>query len=110
MKFSSDTLAKEQLSKDVIRQRLTGEKLECIIYTYEPGAQFAVHSHEAEQITVVLEGELVFTFEDEDVRLSAGEAVLIESKRPHGAFVPDTAKATKTYNLFSPVREQLPGG
>ena len=109
MKFSEASLATVQLSEMVKRQRITGEKLECIIYSYEPGAKFAVHQHEAEQLTVVLEGELVFTFDDEDVQLLAGEAVLIPGNTPHGAFVPKDALLTKTYNIFSPVRTALPG-
>ena len=108
MKFSDKSLIAVHLSERVKRQRVTGTNLECIIYTYKPGARFAVHQHEAEQLTIVLSGKLVFTFEDEDVHLAEGEALLIQSNKLHGAFVPRQASTTKTYNIFSPVRTDLP--
>lgn len=110
MKFSADLLSQEQLSDRVTRQRITGEKLECILYTYEAGAEFAMHQHEAEQITIVLEGELIFRFENEKIHLQAGEALFIESNRAHGAYVPSSSVVTKTYNVFTPVRNVLPRG
>ncbi len=108
MKFSAQSLNSDKLSDLVSRQRITGEKLECIIYSYKAGAEFAVHEHEAEQITLVLTGELIFTFADERVHLKAHEAILIPSYKAHGAFVPEGCPETTTYNMFSPVREQLP--
>ena len=60
MKFSMATLSTETVSEFVTRQRVCGEKLECILYAYKPGARFPVHDHESEQITYVLDGELVF--------------------------------------------------
>lgn len=108
MKFSAQSLDSDTLSALVSRQRTTGEKLECIIYTYKAGAEFAVHEHEAEQITIVLAGELMFTFADENVHLKAQEAILIPSYKAHGAYVPEGCPETITYNIFSPVREQLP--
>ncbi len=112
MKVELASLPRTQLSEQVERQRLTGELLEFIRYTYQPGAEFAVHQHEAEQLTIVLSGELVFTFPDtaEEVRLDAGEALLITSGRPHGAYVPETASTTVTHNIFHPVRQSLPQG
>jgi len=108
MKFSTQSLDSDTLSSLVTRQRTTGEKLECIIYSYKEGAEFAMHEHEAEQITVVLTGELMFTFADEKVHLKAHEAILIPSYKAHGAYVPEGITETITYNIFSPVREQLP--
>lgn len=109
MKFSAATLPLERISEAVARQRVTGDSLECILYRYAPGATFAVHRHDAEQITLVLEGELHFTVEGEgEVVLTAGEAILIPSGRPHGAYVPATAAATRTVNVFTPVRSRPP--
>ena len=108
MKFCLPSLESEVLSDKVTRQRLAGERLEFIRYRYQAGAVFARHQHEAEQLTIVLRGKLVFTFDDEEVSLEAGDALLIASNRAHGAFVPNDAEETLTYNLFSPVRQQLP--
>lgn len=108
MKFSAQSLNRDTLSDLVSRQRTTGEQLECIIYTYKAGAEFAVHEHEAEQITIVLAGELIFTFADENVHLKAHDAILIPSYKAHAAYVPEGCLETISYNIFSPVREQLP--
>ena len=77
-------------------------------YTYQVGAIFARHQHEAEQLTIVLEGELIFVFDDEEVSLKTGEVILIPSLKPHGAYVPESKGEVKTYNIFTPVRKELP--
>lgn len=109
MKVQLGTLPKTQVSAQVIRQVTRGERLELLVYTYTPGARFGVHQHEAEQLTIVLAGELVFTFDTEEIRLVQGEAIVIPSNRPHGAYVPEGAAVTRTYNVFTPVRDALPG-
>ena len=108
MKFSLERMEHVIVSDAVSRQRVNGEKLEFIAYTYQPGATFAVHHHESEQITVVLEGELVFEFPDEEVHLSSGEGIIIPGDRPHGAYVPESAGETRTFNIFTPVRAEPP--
>ena len=40
-------------------------------FEMEPDTQFPDHSHEAEQITLVLEGELTFAYEGETVHVEA---------------------------------------
>lgn len=79
--------------------------LEFIAYTYQPGARFA---DESEQITVVIEGELVFEFADEHIHLGSDEGIVIRGGRPHGAHVPETAGETWTFNFFTPVRVEPP--
>ena len=108
MKFSVTNDQQSRVSETVRRQRVLGHKLEFIAYTYQPGATFARHAHDAEQITIVLDGELVFTFDDEEVALGPGEGIVISSGRAHGAYVPVTAPETRTYNVFTPVRDQPP--
>lgn len=94
----------------VVRRRLLGERLELIVYRYEPGTVFPRHAHPAEQMTVVRSGVLVFELNDGEVRLGAGEAIAIPGGVPHGAHVPDDADGpTETLNVFTPVREAPPG-
>lgn len=109
MKTNLDELPAEHPSAEIERRRLTGERLELIDYRYQPGSTFPMHAHDAEQLTIVLEGELVFIFEEEEIRLAPGEALLIEGGRPHGAYVPEGATLTHTYNVFTPVRTRPPG-
>lgn len=109
-RFTLADLNPEMMAGEVERRRVTGEQLELIVYDYPAGARFAEHHHEAEQLTIVLEGALVFLTPRGEERLEAGDALLIVSNEPHGAYVPDGVGATKTINLFSPVRNRLPSG
>ncbi len=64
--------------------------LEQAMLTYfevEPGARFERHAHEAEQITLVLEGELHFEFDSgREVRVGSGEVIALPSGVPHAAW------------------------
>lgn len=103
----------ETMAGGVARRRFTGDALELIRYDYPVGARFATHDHDAEQMTIVLEGSLVFTLPQGEERLDAGDALLIPAGVPHGAYVPgnaDVDSPTVTLNLFTPVRANLPSG
>jgi quercetin dioxygenase-like cupin family protein len=94
----------------VVRRRLLGDRLELIVYRYEPGTVFPRHAHAAEQMTIVRSGVLVFAFDDGEVRLASGDVVSIPGGVPHGAYVPaDADGPTETLNVFTPVREAPPG-
>ena len=108
MKINFDAINSTKISDKVTRKRLVGNKLEIIFYTYKAGAVFARHEHEAEQLTIVLEGELTFVFDDGEVNLQTGEIILIPSLKPHSAYVSKDKGETKTYNIFTPVRKELP--
>lgn len=108
MKIDLPRMSAERPAPGVERRRVTGARLELIAYRYDPGATFPRHQHEAEQLTIVRSGMLVFRFDDEDVHLEAGQALLIDARRPHGAFVPADAGVTETFNVFTPVRERPP--
>ena len=53
-------------------------------YAFEPGAEFPLHSHPQEQITVVLEGEVECEVAGETHDLGAGETIVIASGVEHG--------------------------
>ncbi|MBM3791616.1 MAG: cupin domain-containing protein, partial [Acidobacteria bacterium] len=60
--------------------RQWGVSLDRVMMTYfevAPGCLFARHAHDGEQITLVLDGELVFVFDDGQVRAGAGDVVAI---------------------------------
>ncbi len=69
-----------------------------------PDTQFPEHSHEAEQITLVLEGELTFTYEGKTVTLKPGEVIAIPSNVKHSAKT--GSMPCKAVDAWSPVRRE----
>jgi quercetin dioxygenase-like cupin family protein len=53
-------------------------------YAFEPGAEFPIHIHPEEQITVVLEGSVVFSVEGEAHELGPGETYVVAPEVEHG--------------------------
>jgi len=69
-----------------------------------PNTQFPEHAHEAEQITLVLEGELTFTYEEKSVTLSPGEVIAFPSSVKHAAKTGSVP--CKAVDAWSPVRRE----
>jgi chorismate mutase len=76
-------------------------------FEMEPNTQFLVHSHEAEQITLILEGELTFAYEGKNVTLKAGEVIAIPSNAEHSAST--GSKPCKAVDAWSPMRKEFQG-
>lgn len=53
-------------------------------YAFEPEARFPLHTHPEEQITVVLEGTVVFEVEGERHALGPGETYAVAAGLEHG--------------------------
>lgn len=84
-----------------------GVALDKTLLTYfeiEPDSQFAMHSHESEQITLILEGELYFDVNDTTVCVKKGEVMALPANVPHGAYTKD--KPVKAVDAWSPVMEK----
>ena len=81
--------------------------LEHAMLTYfevEPEARFERHAHESEQITLVLDGALVFEFDDRSVTVGPGEVVAIPGHVPHAVTAgPAGARAV---DAWSPIRKE----
>lgn len=102
--YSKDDLP---LKQDVVGAKMWAVSLEKSMLTYfemEADTQFPAHSHEAEQITLVLEGELAFFFADRTVILKPGECIAIPSYAIHS--VSTGSKMCKAVDAWSPVREE----
>jgi amino-acid N-acetyltransferase len=74
---------------------------------YEIGAhaRFETHQHEAEQITLVLEGELFFEVEGKEIRVCPGEVIALPSGVPHSAWT--SARPARAVDAWSPPRTEL---
>jgi quercetin dioxygenase-like cupin family protein len=69
-----------------------------------PNTKFPDHSHEAEQITMVLEGELTFGYGGKTVTLKPGEVITIPSNVRHSVIT--GPRPCKAVDAWSPVRKE----
>lgn len=84
---------------------LLGENVLIARVVLEPGALAPGHFHEEEQITIVLEGEMHFTVDDETRILRPGDVAMIPSYVRHEAWTTDTRCVE--IDVFSPPRAGL---
>jgi amino-acid N-acetyltransferase len=91
------------LRPDVPGARMWAVGLEKVLMTYfevDPGTRFERHQHEGEQITSVVEGELMFEIDGTVVRVGSGEAIAIPAGTPHAVFTLD--RAARAFDSWSP--------
>lgn len=81
------------------------EKAMLTYFEMEPNTVFPEHHHEAEQITLVLEGELTFTYGGETPTLKAGDVIAIPSSVVHSAFTGNAP--CKAVDAWSPARKEF---
>jgi quercetin dioxygenase-like cupin family protein len=102
--FPRDSLP---LRPDVDGAKLWAVALRNTMLTYfevEPHARFERHSHEAEQITMVLEGELFFELDGRLVRVGAGEVIAVPSLVPHAVYA--KYAPVRAIDAWSPVPDK----
>jgi quercetin dioxygenase-like cupin family protein len=66
------------------RRTIDAERSTVNEYTFEPGAQFPVHRHPQEQVTLILEGTVELTVEGETATLEAGAWSVVGGDVEHG--------------------------
>jgi quercetin dioxygenase-like cupin family protein len=64
---------------------IVSRDLTVTLYRYAPGAAWEEHRHPEDQLTVVLEGEIVFRTAGGELRLGPGAQALIPGNVPHSA-------------------------
>ena len=98
-------LPKEQVTAQLSRRLVTGERMMLAHVYLEKGCVVPRHSHENEQITWIVEGALRFWIgEDgtEEIVVRAGEVLHIPSNVPHMA---EALEDTIDVDIFSPIRQ-----
>jgi quercetin dioxygenase-like cupin family protein len=68
----------------IARRVLTTSRATVQEYRFDPGATYPLHQHPQEQITLVLEGDLVFTGDGDAHDLSAGAWSVVPGDVLHG--------------------------
>ncbi len=66
------------------------------------GATFPIHTHDAEQIMILLEGEEHHEIDGEKIIMKAGDVCVHPAGVPHGGHTPTGIKAI---DIFSPARK-----
>jgi quercetin dioxygenase-like cupin family protein len=79
----------EQIGADtpfpgIARRLLTTSKATVQQYRFDPGAAYPLHQHSQEQITLVLDGDLIFNADGESRELRAGAWSVVPGDVPHG--------------------------
>jgi quercetin dioxygenase-like cupin family protein len=100
--FKVEDLPATEMLKGVFRRAVYLESLMLTFFEFEPGGEVAEHAHPHEQISYVLEGEMVFTLAGETRTLRAGEGATVPPNVPHGATFPGPARVVDAWH---PVRE-----
>lgn len=101
-KHAWDQVPLEQMNALITRRMLHTKNTTVARLTLKKGAVVPEHRHENEQVSMILSGSLLFRFPDEEVLVSAGEVLTIESNRPHSA---EAVEDCLAIDLFSPPRE-----
>jgi amino-acid N-acetyltransferase len=97
-----------RLRPDVFGAAMWAVALDRAMLTYyeiEPHARFERHQHEGEQITLVLDGELLFEAEGRTIRVGPGEVIALPSNVPHAAWT--EARPARAVDAWSPPRLDL---
>ena len=102
------TLVPRKVWDGITARPVHGERLTLAVVELDPGAVAEEHSHEHEQLGMVLRGSLRFCVAGEERELGPGETWEIPSSTPHRAEAgPDGATVL---DLFAPPRSEWEQG
>jgi quercetin dioxygenase-like cupin family protein len=97
----------QQIWERVAARSLHGERITLSVVELDPDAVVAEHSHENEQLGIVLRGRIDFRVGDERRELGPGGTWRIAANTPHEATAgPDGAVVL---DVFAPPREDFRG-
>ena len=83
---------------------IAGSNLQFTWFEVLPGTLFKEHTHESEQVTHVLSGELFFRVEGEVYRLGGGDSIIIPGNKKHTVWTEDIK--TIAVDAWSPVNKK----
>jgi len=98
------TLVPRRVWDGITARAVHGERLTLAVVELDPGAVAEEHSHEHEQLGMVLRGSLLFRIGDEERELGPGETWEIPSNTVHRAEA--GSDGASVLDLFSPPRSE----
>ena len=96
-------IAPQRLWEGIAGRVVHGERITLGVVELEPGIHLPEHSHEHEQLGLVLRGSLTFTVGDETRRLGPGATWAIPSGVAHSADV--GPEGAVVIDVFNPTRD-----
>ena len=84
---------------------VSAEKITVSFVDAEPDSCVPAHHHEAEQISVVINGTCDFILDKKLYHLEEGDTIIIPSNTEHSAYFPDTG--CHVIDIFSPPRQDF---
>lgn len=102
-------LEAQQANDDLAKQVISTKHLTVVRCSYKPDSVFEAHIHDAEQITIIEEGKLVFIVDDEEIEVEAGQMISVFPGVSHASRV-EGGKPAKALNLFYNPQVENGGG
>jgi quercetin dioxygenase-like cupin family protein len=97
---------KNDLLKEEDRMQITSsDNITIAKFKFADARELAWHSHESEQITIVLKGVLVIRYNNMVKELRAGEVCIIPENMPHAASI--TEAPFESFDIFNPPRQDF---
>ncbi len=75
----------ETVDEDVLRERLLQEGFDVCRWRDEAGADYQPHSHDHDESLWIVEGEMVFSAAGREMRLRAGDRLMLPKGTVHTA-------------------------
>ena len=97
-----NNIAAEQLTPNVSRRYLTGERVTIARFELTRGGVVPLHAHENEQVSIVMNGALRFTIDGREFVVRTGEVMQIPPNVPHEV---EVLEDTLVFDVFSPLRQ-----
>jgi quercetin dioxygenase-like cupin family protein len=100
-------IAPQTLSAGYLARAVHGERITFAVVEIEPHTELAEHSHENEQLGMVIEGSVSFHVGDEQRTVAAGGIWRIPAHTPHRVRGGD--RGAVVVDVFTPAREEWKG-
>jgi quercetin dioxygenase-like cupin family protein len=94
----------QEIWKGLIARAVHGERLTLAVVELDPEAVVPEHSHENEQLGIVLRGSITFRVGDEERTLAPGETWRIHAHKPHTAHA--GRDGAVVIDVFAPPRHE----
>jgi quercetin dioxygenase-like cupin family protein len=94
---------KQEMTTGLMRQFITASRLTIARLEMKKGCRVASHSHENEQVTIVLSGALKFDVAGKEIVVRGGETLELPPHVPHA--VVEVLEDSQVVDVFSPIRQ-----